>query len=311
MKAILILMVALWLAHPALGQQVSMAEFRSELLNGTPSMAPDKERSVPLAFVMSAALPGAGQAYNRNWVKAVIGISIEAAALTAWSTMRTRGLRQEDDFRDFAHADWSPGRYALWLNDYTDYLNATFNSGIDVPRVNVPTQVDFTQPGSWTSAEETLVAQMVSEIRTIERNVFHPETGAALSHQLPTFASQQYYELIGKYFQFAPGWEDYPVWGNAEEGFTLAIDPVRSGPNGTKPNVSAKFFQYAEDHGNAQDLLRAASRVSFVFILNHLVAGIDAAVSAKLQNDRISTRMGVAYEPSGRPVAVTTVSFRF
>lgn len=295
---------------------ISAVSFRAELMGGLRPdgvMAPVRqtERSIPLAFVMSAALPGAGQAYNRDWVKAAVGISIEAAAITAYSIMRTRGLRMEDDFRAFAHRDWSPGRYALYLNDYTDYLNLEFNAGIDVPRVHVPSQVDFTRPEAWTSADEAAVAQMISEIRTVEGNLFHAETGAALSHQIPTFASQQYYELIGKYFQFAPGWEDYPEWGNLDDGFTPAIDPVMSGPGDTKPNVSAKFYAYADEHGQAQDLLRSASRMTFVFILNHVAAGIDAAISAKLDNDRIETSMGMAYGPDGRMEPVTTVSIRF
>jgi hypothetical protein len=128
---------------------------------------------------------------------------------------------------------------------------------------------------------------------------------------LPGFGEQQYYELIGKYFQFAPGWFDYPEWKAQNGEYTLAIDPERSGEGGSKPNVSSSFYNYAEEHADAQDLLRKASRVSLLLIVNHLAAAAEAAISAKLHNDRLSTSLGLAYVPVGGPVPVAVMRYRF
>ncbi len=267
-------------------------------------------RSVPLAFGMSAILPGAGQMYNGQWGKAIAAVALEAAVVTGYVVLRRKGFNAEDVFKTEAHLNWSPARYARWLNGYTEFLEQEHGANITAPPITILTGVDFERPGDWTAADRQSVAEFVEQIRVVERDVFHPETGAVFSHQLPGFGEQQYYELIGKYFQFAPGWSDYPEWENEAGEFTPAIDPEMTGEGGSKPNVSEKFRAYARDHAHSQDLLRQASRVSLLFVVNHLIASVDAAVSAKLHNDRISTRLGLAYTPTGDMVPVASVRVR-
>lgn len=293
-------------------QSMSYTALRSGLISPQPTAhATGGERSVPLAFGLSAVVPGAGQAYNRQWVKATVAFAAELALVTTYAMTRQDGLDREAAFQRVAHQRWSPARYAAWANDYKVFLNEEHGGSIGAPDVGIPTGIDFSRPDAWSAADRMAVDELIAGIRSIEREAFHPETGAAFSHQLPGFAEQQYYELIGKYFQFAPGWDDYPDWGSAEEGFTIAIDPEHTGPGGDKPNVSETFRAYAKDHAKAQDVLRRASRMSIFFILNHVVAGIDAAVNAKLHNDRLTTSMGVATDLNGRPVAMTTLRLRF
>ncbi|NQV73164.1 hypothetical protein HQ496_08575 [bacterium] len=270
-----------------------------------------KVRSVPLAFGLSAVLPGAGQVYNKQYVKAGLALAIEAAAITGYAVLRSRGLDAETAFQAQAHQSWSPAKYATWLNDYADYLNSERGGNVTAPDVSIPGNVDFQHPEAWTAADQATVSSMFSQIRAIERQVFHPETGAAFSHQIPDFSAQQYYELIGKYFQFAPGWEDYSSWKDSEGQFTAAIDPELTGSGGSKPNVSTSFYAYAKDHAHAQDTLREASRISLLFIFNHLVAAIDAAVSSKLYNDRLETSFGLAYDGNGHHTPVASIRLHF
>ncbi|MDA1027591.1 MAG: hypothetical protein O3B41_00845 [Bacteroidetes bacterium] len=289
--------------HPSRYQTISYRADFQDLAAGS--------RSVPLAFGLSAILPGAGQFYNRQYVKAGVAVALEAAVITGYSILRTRGTGAEDAFQATAHQSWSPVKYASWLNDYATYLNEERGGNITAPLVQLPSSIDFTQPGSWSSSERAAVNAMFTQIRAVERQVFHPETGAAFSHQIPDFAAQQYYELIGKYFQFAPGWEDYSDWKNAQGEFTVAIDPEHTGSGGSKPNVSVSFYRYAGDHADAQDTLREASRISLLFVFNHLLAAIDAAVSSKLHNDRLDTSLGLSYDGPGRPTPVARLQFSF
>ncbi len=299
-------------------QGPTRASIRASLLHGAAGSSESYlirngsfgSRSIPLAFGMSAILPGAGQAYNGHWTKAVIAFALEATAIAIWTTSRSNGLDAEDDFRAFAHQDWAPDKYAEWINDYTDFLEAEHGANVLAPSIAIVSGVDFQNPNSWTSEERSAVLQMFGQIQTVERELFHPETGASFSHQIPNFGEQQYYELIGKYFQFAPGWNDYPEWIDEDGNFTAAIDPEKSGPNNSKPNVSSNFFDYASDHADAQDLLRRASHVSLIVVANHVIAAIDAAVSAKLHNDRISTSMGFSYSPDGDPVPTAYIRYR-
>ena len=298
------------------GQPQTAAALRSMILTPDRTFASTgyregDERNVALAFGASALLPGAGQWLNGQKIKAVVAIGLEAAIITGYVVTRSRGLDGEDAFRSFAHQRWNPAQYANWLNDYREYLNDEYAAAISAAPVNVVSGIDLMQPDGWSAAERDRVFEMFDQIQAIERQAFHPETGAAFSHQLPDFGDQQYYELIGKYFQFAPGWDDYPAWRSEDDSFLAAIDPELTGAGGSKPNVSETFYSYARDHADAQDLLRKASRISTLLVFNHIIAGIDAAVSAKLFNDRrasrLDTHMGLAWDPDGAAVPVVGI----
>ncbi len=285
------------------------------LLNG--------QRSVPLAFGLSAVAPGLGQAYNRQWIKAAVAVAAEALLIVGYTTWHGRGVDGRDAYQAYAQAYWSPVRYAQWLNEYKVFLETEFGTPISGAFITLTPDlqgVDFSNAESWTSAQRSAVRSLFDQIRALETNVYHPETGASFSHKLPYFGEQQYYELVGKYFQFAPGWADYrffvdengnATWIDEDGNFIASIDPEMTGPGGTKPNVSARFFEYAQDHGQANDYLRRASRLSVLFIANHFLAAVDAALFARLHNNRLKASLAVGYDALGelQPVATLTVAF--
>ncbi len=295
---------------------VTASSLRSAIVFGGTSSVSDSDvgvggaRSVALAAGLSAILPGAGQAYNRQWLKAGIGLAVEAALIIGYIQWRNEGLDAERAFKREAHGEWDPGQYASWINDYTVFLEEVHGGSFSFVEIEVPASVDFTNPDAWTESERAAVFGLFRSIRSAESELFHPETGASFSHQLPDFGDQQYYELIGKYFQFAPGWADYPEWID-EEGYTDAIDPERTNPDGSKTSVSPSFFQYARDHAHSQDLLRRASVVTSVLVVNHVVAAIDAAVFSRLHNNRLHPSVTIGYDASGSPQPTAMLTFDF
>ena len=80
--------------------------------------APEGRRSVPLALALSAAVPGAGQAYNRSWVRAAVYAGLEVALWTGYASWRGQGIDGRDAYQAEAHARWSPHRYGSWLGAY-------------------------------------------------------------------------------------------------------------------------------------------------------------------------------------------------
>ena len=292
---------------------VTRASLRAALLYESPDFSAipysgspvrSKKRSVGAAFGLSALVPGLGQAYNKQWVKAGAAFVMEAAIITSSILWRNEGNGLEQDYQLFAHASWDPAKYAAWLNDYSTFINVTVNP------IDVPTSIDFQNPQGWTDQEWQVVLSFFDQIQDVERQMYHVETGAAFSHTLPDFSEQQYYELIGKYYQFAPGWSDYPVWVDENGNLTAAIDPSMTGSDGeSRPNVSPTFFRYADDHAHANDVLRRASRVSGLLILTHMVSAIDAAISAKMHNDRITPSLEIGSNAQGdiQPVAKLTI----
>lgn len=281
-----------------------------------PEVMDGSSRAIPLAFGLSAVLPGLGQAYNRQWAKAAVGLAAEAALVIGYTTWRQRGEDGRAAYQAFAQESWSPLRYADWLNSYAGWLDSR-GFVVTEMRVSVPAEIadlDFTNPDGWSIEQQQAVNHFFRQIQQIEGGVIHPETGATFSHKLPFYGEQQYYELIGKYYQFAPGWSDYPDWRD-EYGAIIdeIIDPERSGPGNSKPNIieGGQFLSYASKHGDANTYLRKASRVSAFFIVNHVIAAVDAAVFAKLHNERISTRMALRHDRFGRAEAVASVQLRF
>ncbi len=286
--------------------ETTFGDFVAAETAAAPYASAAKKRSIGAAFGLSAVVPGLGQAYNRQWGKAVTAFALEAAIITAAIVWNHQGNNLEQDYQQFAHGFWSPSKYARWLNDYSDFIE------VPVTQIEIPGNIDFQNPGSWSDQDWNTVQAFFDQIQGVERQMYHIETGAAFSHTLPYFSEQQYYELIGKYYQFAPGWNDYPDWTRGDGTVNEAIDPSMTGADGeSRPNVSDNFFQYADDHGHANDVLRRASRITGLLILTHLASAVDAAVSAKLHNDRITPDLEISAGRDGaiQPTARLTFTF--
>lgn len=278
------------------------------------------KRSVPLAFGLSALVPGAGQAYNRHWIKGAAALAAEATIILLNRTWHGEGTDGRSAYQTEAHRNWSALRYAYWLNDYAEYLNQLPDGRtIAAPPVNVDVDlqgVDLTRPDGWSDGQRLAVRELFLDIRRLEGEMYHGLTGAAFSHKLPFFAEQQYYELVGKYYQFAPGWADYvsllkdgrPTWIDENGQFIDSIDPDVSTPDGDRPYVSASFFAYADQHAEANTMLRRARQISSLLFVNHLLAALDAAIFARLHNLRLDARVALVRDVDGTPLWAPTIS---
>ncbi|MDZ7266161.1 MAG: DUF5683 domain-containing protein [candidate division KSB1 bacterium] len=76
--------------------------------DGKPAVA---RRSVVRAAILSAVLPGAGQIYNRSYLKSLLFLGMEAGAWGAYAKFTRSGNRKTDAFERFADQHWSEGRY--------------------------------------------------------------------------------------------------------------------------------------------------------------------------------------------------------
>ena len=279
-------------------------------------------RSVPVAFGLSVVVPGAGQAYNRQWLKGAAALAAEATIIALNRTWLQQGRDGRTAYQAEAHRNWSALRYAYWLNDYAQYLNQLPDGRmIDATPVAISADlysIDLTKPDGWTETERLQVRELFLEIRRLEGSAYHGLTGAAFSHKLPFFAEQQYYELVGKYYQYAPGWSDYqsletdgrPTWIDDSGQFIDSIDPDVSTPDGGRPYVSRSFFAYAEQHAQANTLLRRARRISSLLIVNHLLAALDAAIFARLHNIRLDARVQLIRDADSTPLWAPALRLR-
>ncbi len=208
-----------------------------------------QKKSPLLSGVLSFALPGAGQFYSERYLKSVIFVAVEVAAIAVGLIYDKKGDDQTISFQNFALSHWDVKRYAKW----TVKNAASINPLVNVTEYNV---FDINGNVIWT-----------------ELNRLESAIGKYYSHRLAPFKDQQYFEMIGKYPQFNVGWDDF---GDENTPFTYG-DPLTS-----------KFLYYSIERGKANDFYNIASTAVIVIISNHILSAIDAAWSAASYNRDLS-----------------------
>lgn len=210
----------------------------SEKINFSSNQLNDNYKSPFLASVLSFAVPGAGQFYAGNYWKTAAFIAIEAAAITVGLMYDKKGDDQTSFFENYAEQNWDVKQYARW----TIANIATLNASVNPADYNV-----FDNNGN---------------VNWNELNRMETAIGGYYSHRLAPFRDQQYYEMIGKYPQFNPGWNDF---GDENKPFSYG-DPL-----------TEKFHYYAKERGKANDYYNIASKAVLVIVVNHIISAVDAA----------------------------------
>ena len=110
-------------------------------------------------------------------------------------------------------------------------------------------------------------------------------TAKEISHHLPDTRTQQYYEMTGKYNQFAWGWDDAVLDGNTLDDYrqTDTIQPITSDP--VTP-FSARRIAYEDMRGEANNKHRNADRMLAALLVNHVASAIEAFISTKRHNSK-------------------------
>jgi len=215
-------------------------------------------KSPLLAGVLSLAVPGAGEYYTQSYWRAGGFILAEAGMWALYAVYTSKGNQQTNMFQDFADAHWSVVRYADWIQVNVSKLNPDVTSftGYLIPGT------DNLQP--WDRVNWDMLNAIENRIAQLPGNGF--------THLLPHRPQQQYYELIGKYPQFAAGWDDAGV-----------MTPQRI----VNSDVSQRFLDYAAMRGKANDYYNIATTGSVLLVVNHLLSALDAAWSAAQFNNRL------------------------
>lgn len=213
----------------------------------------ENKKSPFLAGILSLLVPGAGEIYSEEYLKAGIFIALEAAVITTAVIYDGKGDDKTTKFQNYADAynnpnhNWSVVKYAQWLVQYEhnndqDLLNRIIISS------------DETLP-PWQRVNWT-------ELNAAEKG----------SHKLPRHGEQQYYELIGKYHQYSSGWNDFTGGGN-------------------KDQLSPNFLFYSGMRGEANDFYSVASTAVIGIYVNHFLSALDAVWSASQFNSDLAVKV--------------------
>lgn len=175
-----------------------------------------KEKSVGLGVLLSAVIPGAGELYGGNYLKAGIFFGIEVLAWATFAYFESKGNKKEEEYIAYADQYWDVRTYARWLKNEGFSESSGINP--DEPNRDI----------------------LREQIMVCER--------ANFSHTMPEYGSQQYYELIGKYQNFQAGWTNLtnvPTKAAGPYNYQTYRDPVFTNYAAERQKAN-DFFDYAK-----------------------------------------------------------------
>lgn len=226
-----------------------LAEYKS--VEAAPlNLQQSSDRKSPiLAGLFSVLVPGSGELYTGEYLKAAIFGVLEAGLITAAIVYNNKGDSKTEEFENYAdnvtdNSGWSVVRYAQWINQYKD-KNIQIN-----PDPNLKPW----QRVSW------------EELNSVEREI------QGFSHTLARHGEQQYYEMIGKYHQFSPGWWDFNGGSNNSD-------------------ISPAFKYYSGLRGDANDFYNMSTAAVIGIYINHFLSGLDAVWSAVQFNKNLAVKV--------------------
>ncbi len=238
----------------------------------------NNKKSPFLAGLFSLVVPGSGELYAKSYLKAGIFVAVEAALITVGIIYNKKGDNQTNIFQNYADKNWSVVKYATWMVDHKEFLGLppelTYSDIIINSDKNLPPwkQVDF------------------SKLNYYETQV---TGGSGFTHRLPGHGEQQYYELIGKYHQYNPGWDDY-------DSQSLDIKTLTS-----------NFRYYSIMRGDANDLYNISTKAVVGIYINHILSAFDAAWTTTVYNKEIAMQLRVKqYNMVDHIDFIPTVNFK-
>lgn len=236
-----------------------------------------------LALLSSAVLPGSGQMINNNWIRGGLYAALELTSIYFISEYRNRANRRERRYENFADRNWSVTQYAQWLVDYHD-VNGLNNPYLD----DLRSMVEGIPPAFDTSIDWQNIN--INVLRNVERHTpFITPDGqqtSNFSHVLPSYGSQQYYELISKYYQFQAGWSDYYE-------IHIEDDPnaYRIGRSGD--TASPLFFEGATLAEQFNEDFRVSRNFTMILIANHLISAFDSYFTFQVKQNRLEATTSI------------------
>ncbi len=216
------------------------------------------EKSPGRAFLLSALVPGAGELYTGAKWRALGFFSIEALGWYGWYNRKTRGEELEDEYKEFANEHWR-------LEDYLEWMDTHEYCGVEGHHIYLSWQVND-------EYYNILLNEDFKKRVTQEKGVFGSNAVESFlsdslgGGSLTPVRSRDYYENIGKYHQFACGWDDFFDFNN---------------PNDTTLTVSDHRDNYLTQRKDSNTALKSATKFITVVMFNHLFSALHAQLTAK------------------------------
>jgi len=261
----------------------------------------EEEKSPWIAGILSLAVPGAGEAYTKNYIKGAIFLAAEVVSWVTVLDYNKKGDNQTQYFQDYANAHYSVVRYANWTLDNLGVLHPS--PALPMTREQYNTKIYGTdQLGDESSGPPFSIVNW-AELNKMEQDIANGVLNG-YTHSIPYYGEQQYYELIGKYDQFSRGWDD------ANRDPSAPLDADNPGSQVIKSN-SKRFYEYAKMRAQANNYYDVAATWMAVAVANHILSALDAYWSATRYNSSLHAGLNMRLQnsPLGL-IPVTEASIR-
>lgn len=235
------------------------------------------------AFLSSAIIPGAGQAANGKWVRAGLYFTAEVVSIIYHIDRNAKARKQERAYERFTHQNWSVVAYAEWLVNYSQI------HGIDNNWELLEAELSGVSP-DWSDTRNDWEQIPLNTLHNVEASTpfyFKDRIGSNFSHLLPAYGSQQYYELISKYYQYQPGWRDWYEMVTTSPTQNEAM--YRYFWNGTDEPFTL-FYEGRDRAAQFNENYRVAGNILKLIVVNHVISAFDAFFTVQLKNSRIETQ---------------------
>lgn len=275
--------------------EISKRDFLAGLPGAQSSSVFDLPRNNPgAAFLTSAIIPGSAQALNGKWIRAGFYFTAEVVGIIYYLDRNAKAKRQERDYIRFTHQNWSVLAYSQWLVEYSQTYG--FSNGWEQLENHISGKSpDFTNTvNDWGKVDLSLL----HSIETKTPFLFNSPPGCApsecmrasnFSHELPNYGSQQYYELISKYYQYQPGWKDYYNTAFNPSHPDYNPDHILAFMSNGQHTPSTLFYIGRDQAQQFNENYRTAGNILKLLLVNHVISAFDALFTVQLKNSRIET----------------------
>ncbi|PID30881.1 MAG: hypothetical protein CR982_00760 [Candidatus Cloacimonadota bacterium] len=229
-------------------------------------------KSPLIASGLSILVPGAGEIYGEDYIRAGIFLGLEATFLGVWYTYENDGDDKTDKFHDYADIHFSEEKYFTGINLFLE-------QGVDAGLATTPFDSWTDVRDHWESGDHDSL--FVSN--QLKDNLSMDEFG----HKLPDTKTQQYYEMIGKYHQFSLGWDDFNGMGKTDDDKWVFINNLNytNFSNNEAGNYlfdsKGKRDNYESMRNEANEAYEFGQNFLMLTIVNHVVSAFDAAYVIK------------------------------
>lgn len=222
------------------------------------------------AMLYSLIVPGAGQLYVRQPLKAVVFLGAEVIAILALKSYNQRGLDHTRAFKDSADAHWD---FRRWIDRASLFSGPGWE---DIPNIGMQGTHSLDYYVVMTEGGRPEIFGKTGDERFLQL-YFNTDTTDHVFVKM----NDEYYENIGKYNQFLSGWDD-------ADPALPDIDVTPSGPIARTPHRDAHLSRREE----ANRLKSTARYVVSALMFNHVLSAVDAIFATSKWNRKNALRVG-------------------